>query len=122
MKERSMGKPLVAVAVSGALLAGGCATVFCDGRRAGSELVGRSARLDPARGQPSTLFFERDGIVRSVFGQRQAAGRWSVRNRQLCFTWAGNFRECWPYAAPLQPGRTRTIMSDRGNVVRVTLR
>jgi hypothetical protein len=117
-----MRKSLTALAVSGALLVGGCATVFGGGGRAGSELVGRSARLDPARGQASTLYFGRDGVVRSVFGNREATGRWSIRNRQLCFVWAGSFRECWPYAAPLQPGQTRTIMSDRGNVVKVTLR
>lgn len=117
-----MRKALAALAVSGALLVGGCATVFGDGRGPGSELVGRSARLEPARGQASTLYFGPDGNVRSVFGNREATGRWSVRNRQLCFVWAGSFRECWPYATPLQPGRTRTITSDRGNVVKVTLR
>ena len=83
-----MHKPLIALAASGALLVGGCATVF-GGRDAGSELVGRSARLEPARGQASTLYFQKDGIVRSVFGKREATGRWSVRNRQLCFVWAG---------------------------------
>ena len=117
-----MRKPLVVLAVSGALLVGGCATVFGDGRRAGSELVGRSARLEPARGQASTLYYNQDGSVRSVFGKREASGRWSVKDKRLCFVWAGSFRECWPYTTPLQPGQTRTIMSDRGNVVKVTLR
>jgi hypothetical protein len=117
-----MRKPLIALTMTGALLVSGCATVFGGGGRAGSELVGRSAQLEPARGQASTLHFGRDGIVRSVFGKREATGRWSVRNRQLCFVWAGSFRECWPYVAPLQPGQTRTIRSDRGNVVNVTLR
>ena len=117
-----MRKPLVAIAVSGALLVGGCASIMGDGRRLGSELVDRRVRLEPARGQASTLHFNRDGTVRSVFGQREASGRWAVRNKQLCFTWAGSFRECWPYVVPLQPGQTRTITSDRGNVVKVTLR
>ena len=116
-----MRKPLVALALGSALIVGGCASVF-DGRRAGSELVDRSVRLEPARGQASTLYFNGDGSVRSVFGNREAMGRWGVRNKQLCFTWAGSFRECWPYAIPLQPGQTRTITSDRGNVVKVTLR
>jgi len=117
-----MYKPMVALALSGALLVGGCASVFGDGRGPGSELVDRSVRLEPARGQASTLHFNRDGSVRSVFGNREAMGRWAVRRKQLCFTWAGNFRECWPYAIPLQPGQTRTITSDRGNAVKVTLR
>jgi hypothetical protein len=117
-----MRKLLVTFALGGSLLAAGCATVFGDGRRAGSELVGHSARLEPARGQASTLYFNADGSVRSVFGKREASGRWSIKNKRLCFVWAGSFRECWPYTVPLQPGQARTIMSDRGNVVKVTLR
>ena len=117
-----MRKPLVALVLSGALLVGGCASVFGDDRQAGSELVNRSLRLEPARGQASTLYFSGDGTVRSVFGNREVAGRWGVRREELCFTWAGSFRECWPYAIPPQPGQTRTITSDRGNVVKVTLR
>lgn len=117
-----MRKPLIAAALASSMLLGGCIRLFDGGRSPGAELVGRSARLVPARGQPSTLFFNRDGQVRAMFGSRQAAGRWSVRNGRLCFVWARNFRECWPYAVPLRPGQTRSITSDRGNVVRVTLR
>lgn len=117
-----MRKSLVALTLSGSLLIGGCATIFGDGRRAGSELVGRSARLEPARGQASSLYFNADGSVLSVFGRHQASGRWWIRKKRLCFLWAGKVQECWPYAIPLQTGRTRTIISDRGNVVRVTLR
>lgn len=113
-----MRKALIG-AICSAMLLGGCATL--SGPRVGSELVGRSARLLPARGQASTLHFQPDGIVRSTFGRRQASGRWWVQRRRLCFLWGGNTRECWPYSAPLEPGRTRTITSDRGNVVRVTL-
>jgi hypothetical protein len=114
-----MRKAVLATMLCGTLLLGGCATM--SGPRPGSELAGRSARLVPAQGQTSTLYFSRDGTVRSTFGQRSATGRWWVRKRRLCFLWAGNFRECWPYAQPLQPGRTATIRSDRGNLVRVTL-
>jgi hypothetical protein len=116
-----MRKALVAVAASASLLVTGCATLFGGGSRLGSELVGRSARLVPARGQASTLHFGEKGSVRSVFGNRQASGRWWVSKRRLCFIW-GTTQECWPYATPLQTGQTRTIMSDRGNVVKVTLR
>ena len=100
------------------LLLGGCAT--SSGPRLGSELAGRSARLTPVRGQPSTLYFSPNGVVRSVFGRKSATGRWWVRGRRLCFQWGGT-RECWPYRAPLQRGEIRTIRSDRGNLVRVRL-
>ncbi len=117
-----MRKPLIAAILASSMLLSGCVTLFGGGRSAGDELVGRSARLVPARGQPSTLFFNRGGQVRAMFGNRQTIGRWSVGNQRLCFLWAGSFRECWPYAVPLRPGQTRSITSDRGNVVRVTLR
>ena len=115
-----MRKGLTAAAFAAMILLGGCATVFGSG--GGSELVGRTARLVPAQGQASTLYFGDKGIVRSTFGRRTATGRWWVRNRQLCFQWARSFRECWPYPAPFRPGQTVRIKSDRGNVVRVTLR
>ena len=109
----------IALALSAAVTLGGCATWF--GPRLGSELVGRSARLVPARGQPSMLYFGQDGTVTSTFGRRSARGRWWVRKKRLCFLWGGSFQECWPYPAPLVPGRAAAIRSDRGNAVRVTL-
>ena len=90
-------------------------------RRQGAELVGRTARLIPARGQASTLYFRSDGTVRSTFGRRSATGRWRISNGWLCFLWSGNFRECWPYRKPFEQGQTVNIRSDRGNLVRVTL-
>lgn len=114
-----MSKLLVPALLSTLLLASGCATVA--GPRPGSELVGRGVQLVPERGQPSTLFFNRGGVVTSTFGERRASGRWWVRDRRLCFLWAGDFRECWPYPAPLAPGETVAITSDRGNRLRVTL-
>lgn len=104
---------------SAALLLAGCATVSA--LRLGPELVGQNVRLVPASGQASTLTFANDGTVVSSFGQRSAKGRWFVSDGQLCFVWAGNFQECWPYAAPFQRGRTISITSDRGNVVQATL-
>ena len=89
--------------------------------RPGTELVGRTARLIPAQGQPSTLYFGSDGTVRSTFGRRTATGRWRISKGWLCFLWAQNFRECWPYTRPFERGREVTIRSDRGNRVRVTL-
>jgi predicted small secreted protein len=122
LEESIMRKPLTASVLATSMLLLGCATTSGAGRSPGAELIGRSAQLVPANGQPSTLHFNKDGQVRAIFGARQAAGRWSIRNEQLCFLWAGNFRECWPYSVPLRLGRTRSITSDRGNVVSVTLR
>jgi hypothetical protein len=88
----------------------------------GPEFAGRSMTVVAANGQASTLRFGRDGGVVAEFGDRETQGRWALERRKLCFTWGGSYRECWPYAQPFERGRTRTITSDRGNVVRVTLR
>ncbi|WP_114954620.1 hypothetical protein [Sphingosinicella terrae] len=101
-----------------ALLAG-CAT----GRGAAPEgdLAGRTLRMAAANGQVTTLRFRGDGSVRAAFGRRHLDGRWRVAGRRLCFDWPNARRECWPYAEPFVRGRTRTVTSDRGNVVRVTM-
>ena len=114
-----MRAPAIVMGLAAALPLAGCVSIL--GPRLGSELVGRSAQLTPTRGQSSTLFFQQDGQVRAAFGRGQANGRWWVRSRRLCFQW-GATRECWPYRSALRPGETRTIRSDRGNVVQVTLR
>ena len=114
-----MRAALLALALTAMVPLAGCVTVL--GPPLGSELVGRSARLAPVRGQASTLHFGPNGSVRSVFGRGQANGRWWVRGRRLCFLWAGT-QECWPYRSALRPGETRMIRSDRGNLVQVTLR
>src|SRR5918998_267688 len=121
MKAMLMRGNMRAMLLCGAMLLGGCSTLFGGGPQLGSELPGRSVRLVPAQGQPSTLHFRADGVVRSIFGRRSATGRWWVRGRRLCFLWAGSFRECWPYARPFYPGRTVALRSDRGNRVRATL-
>lgn len=109
---------LLGFCLAGALA--GCAT-----GRAGSEepeFVGRSMQVVAANGQTSTLRFRRDGGVTARFGEQESEGRWELRPRELCFTWARSFQECWPYTEPFRRGRETTIRSDRGNVVRVTLR
>ena len=87
----------------------------------GTELIGQSVEMVTARGQRSTLHFEESGTVRATYTGGQTSGRWFMRNNQLCFLWGTAPQECWPYAVPLQRGRTRSITSDRGNVVQVTL-
>jgi hypothetical protein len=86
------------------------------------EFVGRTLRVETAAGQVSNLDFRRDGSVTARFGSGETQGRWELERRRLCFTWRGDFHECWPYSAPFRRGRTTTITSDRGNVVKVTLR
>jgi hypothetical protein len=115
-----MTKPVLAL-LSGSLLLGGCATVLPQRAAPGAELVGSTIRMEPARGPATMLSFDRGGVVRAAFGQQVVPGRYEVTNRNLCFHWQGAPRECWPYAQPFQRGQTRTITSDRGNVVRVTL-
>ena len=108
-----------AAAICLALTLAGCGI----GRRepaTGPEFVGRSMRVEASSGV-TRLTFRRDGTVEARFGRQRTQGRWALARRQLCFTWARNYRECWPYRAPFQRGRTVPIRSDRGNQVRVTL-
>lgn len=87
----------------------------------GSELIGREVRLETSGGQVSTLHFAPDGVVHAQFGSNRVAGTWVATRGQLCFSWSGSSRECWPYTGPLRRGETVTLTSDRGNVVKVTL-
>jgi hypothetical protein len=111
------------------LLLGACSTLVPPSPRpdrtvtrpAGAELIGQSLRLETAGGQASTLRFGENGNVRAQFGDREITGTWVTTGTQLCFSWSGSSRECWPYAKPLVRGETVTLTSDRGNVVRVTL-
>ena len=114
---------VLSLALAAALPA--CATVVPGGGGGNDrqpEFVGRSLSVQTANGQTSTLSFERDGTVEAEFNGRETRGRWALEDRQLCFTWGGNFRECWPYARPFRQGRTTELTSDRGNKVQVTLR
>ncbi len=98
----------------------GCAT----GRQgpAEPEFVGRTMSVQANTGQVTMLRFYRDGRVEARFDRQQSQGRWNLERQRLCFTWAGNFRECWPYTRPFRRGETVTVRSDRGNVIRVTMR
>ena len=107
------------LALAGALLAG-CATTS-RGPEPGSELAGRTLRLQAANGEVTTLRFSDGGRVRASFRGRRLDGRWEASRRRLCFDWPSARRECWPYREPFVRGRTRTVRSDRGNVVRVTM-
>ena len=104
--------------IASALLAG-CATTR--GSAPGTELAGRSLRMETARGEVTILRFREGGSVRADFRGRSLSGRWQAANRRLCFFWTGAPRECWPYRAPFERGRTRSVTSDRGNVMRVTM-
>lgn len=106
-------------ALAGALLVAGCATTR--GPAPGSELAGRTLRMQAVNGEVTTLRFRGSGAVRATFRGRALNGRWEARGRRLCFYWPSARRECWPYREPFVPGRPRTVTSDRGNVVRVTM-
>ena len=99
----------------------GCAGGGGDRPQSAASVAGRTMQVTAANGQVSTLNFDGGGGVRASFGGRDVSGRWAMEKQRLCFTWAGNFRECWPYATPLRRGETRAITSDRGNVVKVRL-
>ncbi len=114
-----MRTPLLVL--SGSLALSACATLV-PRVVPGTELIGHSVQMVTARGQASTLSFEENGTVRAAYAGGQTSGRWFMRDSQLCFVWGSAPQECWPYATPLQRGRTRSITSDRGNVVQVTLR
>ena len=77
--------------------------------------------METARGEVTILRFREGGSVRADFRGRTLSGRWQTANRRLCFFWTGAPRECWPYRAPFERGRARTLTSDRGNVLRVTM-
>ena len=113
-----MHKPVLA-ALGGALILSACATARDPG---GPEFVGRTLRVEAASGQVTDLSFRGDGTVTARFGNQETRGRWELERRQLCFTWAGSFRECWPYTERFERGETVTLTSSRGNRVRVTMR
>ncbi|TMJ12215.1 MAG: hypothetical protein E6G94_14190 [Alphaproteobacteria bacterium] len=112
---------MLCLGMAGSIMLAGCATIVPGGRMPGSELVGRSLRVETANGQTSTLNLQPEGRVEAQFGERHVAGLWRAEDERLCFVWGGNFEECWPHDRPFRRGRTETITSSRGNVVRVTL-
>lgn len=113
-----MDRKLIPVSI---LAAGLGACVTGGDREWVPEFVGSTVRVEAANGQVTNLVFQRDGDVVAHFGDRETRGAWALERGGLCFTWGGSFRECWPHSRPFRPGRTETVTSDRGNVVRVTL-
>ena len=112
--------PRLLAAALPALALAACATLR-GGPEPGGELVGRTLRMEAANGEVTRLRFAQCGGVRAAFRGRTLDGRWEASSRRLCFFWPRVRRECWPYREPFVRGRVRTITSDRGNVVRVTL-
>ena len=112
----------LAIGTACALAMAGCSTTTSR-REApiGAELVGQQVRMETSRGQVSTLTFREDLTVRAQFGQNAVTGRWQVSDDGLCFWWASAPRECWPYPTRLRPGETRSLTSDRGNRVTITM-
>jgi len=116
-----------AATILSAMLLSACSTIVPPGPstpmavRPGAELVGQTVRLQTAAGQVSTLHFAPNGVVHARFGGQSVQGNWVANNGQICFSWAGASRECWPYTAPFARGQTVSLTSDRGNQVRVTL-
>ncbi len=113
-----MARPLL-VAAAGAVLLAACTTSRAP--PPGGELIGRTLRIQTERGEVTSLRFRDNGAVRAVFRGGSLNGRWQASNRRLCFSWPRARRECWPYRSRFERGRTRTLTSDRGNVLRVTL-
>src|SRR4051812_27951695 len=88
----------------------------------GPEFVGRTLTVQASGGQVSTLFLHPDGTVEARFNGTTTVGKWEFGDGKLCYLWRkGTYRECWPHTAPFRRGRTETVRSDRGNVVKVTL-
>jgi len=87
----------------------------------GPELVGQTLRVETRGGQVSALRFGGQGAVTAQFGNSTLDGRWSTEPGRLCFLWGQAPRECWPYETPFRRGETISLISDRGNAVRVTL-
>ncbi len=114
-----MRKTLLAAAAATLMMSAGCATV--PNRQPGSELFGRTMRVELPGGETTLLRFAADGTVTGTVGPNQATGRWSVENRQICMDWPRQGRECFPYAQPFPVGRTVAVTGSSGATVKVTL-
>lgn len=108
------------LAVAGAsILLAGCATIL-PRDRTNIGPTGQTLRVIAANGAESRMQFRPNGQVVAAFGERSITGQWQMQEEGLCFRWANAPVECWPYARPFERGRTVTVTSTRGNVVRVT--
>lgn len=101
------------------LMLGGCSTIL---PRGSSNLspAGQTLSVVAANGSQSQMQFRSDGHVVAAFGERSVTGDWQMQEEGLCFRWANAPVECWPYTRPFERGRTVTVTSTRGNVIRVT--
>lgn len=105
-----------------ALALAGCTTV--QPRAAtGAELLGRTMRVELPGGEVSTLRFSGDGTVigTGTGPGPQATGRWTVEAGRICMEWPRVGRECYPYSAPFDRGRTVTLTGTSGVTVQATL-
>ena len=109
---------LLATASAGLLLSG-CASIIPRDRGPVSP-IGQTLQVIAANGAESRMQFRSDGRVVAAFGERSLTGNWEMEGDNLCFRWGAAPRECWPYRGGFQQGRTVSVTSDRGNVVRVT--
>lgn len=114
-----MRKTLLAAAAATLVGTAGCATV--PDRQPGSELIGRTMRVELPGGEITLLRFAADGSVTGTVGANQANGRWAVQDRQICMDWPRQGRECFPYAQPFPVGRTVAVTGTSGATVKVTL-
>lgn len=96
----------------------GCSTMVP--RTADLSPVGQTLQVIAANGSESRMQFRSNGDVVAAFGERSITGQWTMQQEGLCFRWGQAPIECWPYARNFERGRTVTITSTRGNVVRVT--
>ena len=106
-------------AATAAFLLAGCASII-PGDRTIFSPAGQTLQVVAANGASSRMNFRQDGVVTATFGSRSIDGRWELSGEDLCFNWGDAPRECWPMQGPFVRGRTQTITSTRGNIVRVT--
>jgi hypothetical protein len=86
------------------------------------EFVGRPLAVQAANGQVTTLMLFPDGRVEARFDGKTRAAHWDFADGNLCYRWTETYRECWRHTQPFRSGRTETIRSDHGHVVKVTMR
>jgi hypothetical protein len=79
--------------------------------QAGSEIIGQPLQVT-TNGVTNTVYLDPGGTARVITpAGNTVPGNWSIANGQLCLSAAGA-QECWPYAAPFQPGQPLTLTSS----------
>ena len=96
----------------------GCSTIVP--RTAERGPAGQTLQVVAANGAVSRMQFRSDGRVVAAFGDSSVSGEWNLQDEGLCFRWGEAPVECWPYSRPFERGRTVSVTSTRGNVVRIT--